>query len=634
MRLSTYVLPVSSFAIAGVLSIVAAGFAVTLVEDASEAAVTEQFQTAGLTWASVDATGLQVYLFGTAPTEAARFRALSNAGQVVDAARVIDQMDVVDTQDLAPPKFSIEILRNDSGVSLIGLVPKGAKHEEMVTRMGKIVGKENVADLMETAEHAVPEGWDAAMRFALEALTRLPRSKISVEATRVHVTAMADNEDERIKTEAALLKAAPAKVKVELAISAPRPVITPFTLRYVIEEAGGSFDVCSADTDEARQRILKAADAAQGRIRGTECRIGLGVPTKRWAEAAELSIAALDTLGGGTVTMTDTEISMIVPEGTDQDLFDQTVGELENGLPPVFDLTAVLPETPAANEDGPPEFVATLSPEGQVLLRGRVSSEMTRQTAESYAKAAFASGAVRTTARVDENLPGGWPVRVLAAIEALSYLANGAVTVTPDEVRITGRTGSEGASAAMAALMTEKLGERAEFTIDVEYVEALDPLAALPTPEECLSRIHTVLGDRKLSFEPGSNTLDAAGKDILDDIAEVLGGCGQIDLEIAGHTDSQGRESMNLELSQARADAILTELRNRRVLTSTFRAKGYGETQPIESNDTEEGREANRRIEFRLQQVETDEEGESELENTEESVEEDGASGTEDAADE
>ena len=55
-------------------------------------------------------------------------------------------------------------------------------------------------------------------------------------------------------------------------------------------------------------------------------------------------------------------------------------------------------------------------------LRGRVSSEMTRQTAESYAKAAFASAAVRTTARVDDTLPGGWPVRVLAAIEARAPL--------------------------------------------------------------------------------------------------------------------------------------------------------------------------------------------------------------------
>ena len=74
----------------------------------------------------------------------------------------------------------------------------------------------------------------------------------------------------------------------------------------------------------------------------------------------------------------------------------------------------------------------------------------------------------------------------------------------------------------------------------------------------------------------------------------------ELSLEIAGHTDSQGREEMNLQLSQSRATAVLIELQRRKVLTSNYVAKGYGEVQPIAGNDTEEGREINRRIEFKL----------------------------------
>ena len=70
-------------------------------------------------------------------------------------------------------------------------------------------------------------------------------------------------------------------------------------------------------------------------------------------------------------------------------------------------------------------------------------------------------------------------------------------------------------------------------------------------------------------------------------------------MEIGGHTDSQGREQMNLNLSQARANAVLFELQRRRILTKNIVAKGYGETRPIASNDTEQGREQNRRIEFK-----------------------------------
>jgi OOP family OmpA-OmpF porin len=80
----------------------------------------------------------------------------------------------------------------------------------------------------------------------------------------------------------------------------------------------------------------------------------------------------------------------------------------------------------------------------------------------------------------------------------------------------------------------------------------------------------------------------------------LLKTCGELRLEIQGHTDSQGREEMNLALSQSRAQSVLNELRARRVPTSSFSAKGYGEARPIQDNDSADGREANRRIEFRL----------------------------------
>ena len=71
-------------------------------------------------------------------------------------------------------------------------------------------------------------------------------------------------------------------------------------------------------------------------------------------------------------------------------------------------------------------------------------------------------------------------------------------------------------------------------------------------------------------------------------------------MEVGGHTDSQGRTVMNQTLSQQRAEAVVTALLGKRVLTANLNAVGYGESVPIADNDTEEGREANRRIEFKL----------------------------------
>jgi len=254
-----------------------------------------------------------------------------------------------------------------------------------------------------------------------------------------------------------------------------------------------------------------------------------------------------------------------------------------------------------------------------VQLRGRLSTEGLRDLADSYAKSHFGSANVYTAARLDETLPDDWATRVLTGLEAMASLANGSVNVTPDRLEVMGNTGNKDANTTVASLLADKLGEGADYSIDITYQEKLDPIAGLPTPEECEAEIREILKIGKITFEPGSATIDAAALGTMDDIAEVLKRCGDIPLEIQGYTDSQGRESMNLSLSQSRAESVLNELRARRVLTSSFLAKGYGEENPIADNKTEDGREANRRIEFRLIQPESETpEDETALESAEE----------------
>lgn len=598
MRLSSVFTISATFVAAAVLSLVAASFSVELIEDNSEIGVRNALDDNGMTWAEVEANGLQVVLAGVAPTEAVRFAALSTAGGIVDAARIIDEMEIKATAAIAAPRFSAEILRNDAGVSIIGLIPASTDRTAVLDRVTAISGDAPVTELIETADYPAPTGWEDALGFALTAMNRLPRAKVSVQAGRVAITAITDSAEEQSELEQELSNAAPPGLRVTLDIAAPRPVITPFTLRLVRNEDETHFDSCSADTIEARTRILNAARRAglEGQV---NCTLGMGVPSPNWSEAVEQAIDALTQLGEGSVTFSDADVTLVAAEGTAQSDFDRIVGELENGLPEVFALFAKLPKA-ADPDEGPPEFVATLSPEGLVQLRGRLSDENLRNLADSYARAAFGSDNVYTAARVVDDLPASWPLRVLTGLEALSELSNGLVTVTPDMVVVSGNTGEPTASTNIASLLASKLGEAEEFDIRVTYLEQLDPVAALPTPDECEAEIAAIVAVAKITFEPGSATIDATALGTMDDIAEVLRICGDLKLEIQGHTDSQGREEMNLNLSQARAQSVLNELRARRVLTSTFTAKGYGEEFPIADNSDEDGREANRRIEFKL----------------------------------
>ncbi|WP_146585011.1 OmpA family protein [Puniceibacterium confluentis] len=605
MRLSSIAITLGTFAVAAGLCLVAAFFSVRLIEDSSVIGVRAELDREGLTWASVDANGLQLFVIGTAPNEAGRFKALSAAGRVVDTTRIIDEILVNDTSNAPPPRFSVEILRNDNGVQIIGLIPSATDRVRLIADITKLAGADaQVSDLLEIADYDNPEGWEAALRFSIAALRSLPRSKISVEADRVSVKAMTDSADARRRIEADLSRRVPEGLKLALDLSAPRPVISPFTTRFVITGNGARFDACSADTEETRRQILQAANAAGLQAKAT-CTIGLGVPTRRWGAAVEMGIKALAELGGESITFSNADVTLIARMGTAQADFDRVVGELDNALPDVFDLHAVLPKPPVETPEGPPEFTATLGPQGAIQLRGRLSSDISRTTIESYARARFGSEAVYTGARIDETLPGSWPVRVLAALEALSKLSNGSVTVTPETVSITGNTGNQNAGSEIASLLAEKLGEAEDFNIAVVYQEKLDASLGIPTPEECETQIVDIVGDRKITFEPGSATLDASAKDILDDLSELLQLCGDIPLEVQGHTDSQGRETMNQQLSQDRAQSVLDALRTRRVLTASYRARGYGEETPIADNGTEAGREANRRIEFHLIREET-----------------------------
>ncbi|CUK00065.1 Root adhesin [Ruegeria denitrificans] len=600
MRLPYFFAVAFIFLVSAGLCLWAASFAVTKVEESSEFAVRRALDLKGHDWAEVHSDGLRVVLTGTATDEATRFNALTAAGTEVDTSRVIDEMNVAPTSQLAAPRFSAEILRNDSGISVIGLIPASQDRDALVDRLRDLGNGNQVSDLMETADYPKPKGWDDAISYALESLTRLPRAKISASPGLVKITAIADSQQEKERLEQNLTRAAPPSLRIGLSISAPRPVITPFTLRFLIDETGSQFDACSAQDEKARDAIIAAAKEA-GMGAAYNCTIGLGVPSPRWPDAATLSIRALAELGGGSVTMSDADITLAAARGIDAGTFDRVVGELENALPPVFALHAILPPPETDAESGPPEFTATRSPEGLVQMRGRLGDDTQRDMVDSYARAAFGSEQVHTATRIaPERLPTGWPVRILTGLEALAQLHNGALTVTPDDLVLNGVSHDPDTKAQIAGLLSDKLGDAQEFTLSITYQEPPEPVDKLPDPEECEARIAEVQADTKIAFEPGSATVASDSRDTVNRIADILRECGPIRLEIQGHTDSQGREEMNQQLSQSRAQSILNELRARRVPTASFSAVGYGETQPIADNDTEEGREENRRIEFRL----------------------------------
>ena len=600
MRLPPRLIAPAAFLAAAGLAVLAALWAAGAIESRTAQAVKNVMTREGLSWVQVETDGLLVALSGTAPNEALRFRAMNLTGSLVDSGRIRDEMDVIPTRAISAPRFSVELLRNDDGISLIGLVPSTDGDTPLADEVAAIASGARIADMLTEAEFPAPQGWDRAVDFGLAALRMLPRSKISIEAGRVTITAISGSAEEKRRYEADLANARPDGIIVALDISAPRPVLTPFTLRFLKDERGARFDACSVDTDAARTRVLAAAVKAG--VTGTpDCVIGLGVPTPSWAEAVELGIGAVSQIGSGSITFSDADVTLLATVNTPQAVFDRVVGELQTALPDVFSLKATLPEKPkTATAEGPAEFTASLSPDGQVQLRGRLTDELQRDAVASFAKAQFGADTVYTATRLDPDLPDGWPVRVLAGLQAMSELTEGSLTVRADTVEVAGVTASPTAQAAITRTLSDQLGQGQAFTVNVRYDAALDPKADLPTPLDCVTTLNAALAKQKIAFAPGSAEIESEARDTMEALAAELRRCPDIAMEIAGHTDSQGSEAGNQALSQARAEAVLLGLQGRRVLTGSLTAKGYGESRPLADNGTEAGREANRRIEFTL----------------------------------
>ena len=112
--------------------------------------------------------------------------------------------------------------------------------------------------------------------------------------------------------------------------------------------------------------------------------------------------------------------------------------------------------------------------------------------------------------------------------------------------------------------------------------------------------IKLVLGENAVRFDFNKSTLTTQAKANLDKLVKVFTDYPDTNIVIYGYTDNKGADDYNLKLSQQRASAVKSYLSNKGLKGSRFTTTGLGETDPIDSNDTDAGRSKNRRVEFAI----------------------------------
>jgi len=106
--------------------------------------------------------------------------------------------------------------------------------------------------------------------------------------------------------------------------------------------------------------------------------------------------------------------------------------------------------------------------------------------------------------------------------------------------------------------------------------------------------------DSGILFDVNKAELKQASRDDLTRLAGILNKYPDTNILLEGHTDATGTEEWNLELSRLRAQSVANYLAGQQVMETRFTTMGYGEAQPIATNDTTDGRQANRRVEVAI----------------------------------
>lgn len=143
----------------------------------------------------------------------------------------------------------------------------------------------------------------------------------------------------------------------------------------------------------------------------------------------------------------------------------------------------------------------------------------------------------------------------------------------------------------------EEIIEKEEITIEPIIEEKIEPEVDIKIIQE---EINSILKDKKIIFERRSTTITKKSILAVKDIAKILNKYDNLKVEVAGHTDSRGKASLNKKLSQSRANSVSKALVYYGVNKDRLTAVGYGEDFPIAKDDKNGLSLVNRRIEFNI----------------------------------
>jgi OOP family OmpA-OmpF porin len=343
----------------------------------------------------------------------------------------------------------------------------------------------------------------------------------------------------------------------------------------------------SAPLPATKGRLLEAARASLGGVEVVDqMNLARGAP-QRFDNAAQLLIEQIGKLKDGRIAISDANVTL---SGMARDLGGrEAIAAALKNLPEGFKV--------AANDIKAPPYIfqAYKDPVAVTLtLSGYVPDSAVHTALVAAAGRKFFSEKVVDNLKASIGAPQGFAAAVVPALGALSRLSTGTLVVSDREVKLSGDALYDTAAAQIRAGLGRDFPQGFQYKADI----SVKPAAAPVDGTVCQQLFSELLSKGSIRFEPARATIDPDSTGLLDRLIETALRCPATTVEIAGHTDADGDDASNQALSEKRAQAVADYLVKAGLPADRFTAVGYGSTQPVASNDTDEGKAQNRRIEF------------------------------------
>jgi OmpA-OmpF porin, OOP family len=414
--------------------------------------------------------------------------------------------------------------------------------------------------------------------------TVLDKRRIAVAGRDVTFAADAFSEDGRLSAVASV-EAVPGVRMVNdetRLVPEAKPFVWSAERDVVRVTLGGSSPLPSS-----KSKLVEAARATLGGVEVADrMNLARGAP-QRFDNVALLLLDQIAKLKEGKITLSDNKVTL---SGMARDLGgrEAIVAALKN-LPEGYSV--------AANDVKAPPYIfqAYKDPVAVTLtLTGYVPDNNVHAALVAAAGRKFFSEKVVDNLKASIGAPTGFAAAVVPALGALSRLSTGTLVVTDREVKLSGDALYEAAATQIRAGLGKDFPQYWQFKPEISVKPAAAPVDATV----CQQLFSDLLGKARIRFDSGKAEIAADSAGLLDRLIETALRCPNANIEVAGHTDSDGEEAANQALSEKRAQAVADYLVKAGLPANRFTPVGYGSTQPIAGNDTEQGKAQNRRIDF------------------------------------